>query len=82
MERYPAAPDTAIDFLNKLLVLNPLFRMDIEEAISHPFFDDMRISFAEKSIDHVSRIELDFENMSPLNEQAIRHLILREVSLF
>ena len=31
-------PDEAVDLLNKLLVLNPLKRINADEALNHPFF--------------------------------------------
>lgn len=31
-------PSEAIDLLNRLLVLNPLHRIDADEALNHPFF--------------------------------------------
>lgn len=52
-QRYPMAPPEAIDFLNRLLVFNPFFRMGLDEAISHPLFDDMRIKLAETSLENV-----------------------------
>ena len=81
-KRYPAAPKTAIDFCNRLLVLNPYFRMTLDEAISHPVFDDMRIPMAEKSLDDVQGIDIDFVSITLLNEQILRHLVLREVNIF
>lgn len=40
--KYPAATPEAIDFLNKILVFNPFFRLSLEEAIQHPLFDKVR----------------------------------------
>jgi serine/threonine protein kinase len=80
--RYPAAPKEAVDFLNRLLVLNPFFRMTLDEAISHPLFDEMRIPVAEKSLEGVESISMDFEEITLLNEEILRHLILKEVDLF
>ena len=42
MEKYPAASEVAIDFLEKILVFNPFFRLSLEDAINHPMFDDIR----------------------------------------
>jgi serine/threonine protein kinase len=81
-ERYPAAPQEAIDFLNRLLVLNPFFRMTLDQAIEHPLFDDMRIVQAEKALDAVSSIELEFESITLLNHKILRSLMLKEIELF
>ena len=41
-EKFPGSPPEAIDFLNRLLVFNPFFRMSLDEAIQHPFFTEIR----------------------------------------
>ena len=46
--KYPAATKEAVDFLNKTLVLNPFFRMSLDEAIRHPLFDNVRNKDAEE----------------------------------
>ena len=40
--KFPGCSKDAIDFLNRLLVFNPHFRMTLEEAIQHPFLDAVR----------------------------------------
>ena len=40
--KYPGAPPQAIDFLNKILIFNPYFRMSLDDALSHPLFDNVR----------------------------------------
>lgn len=40
--KYPAATPEAIDFLNKVLVFNPFFRLSLDEALAHPLFDNVR----------------------------------------
>jgi mitogen-activated protein kinase 1/3 len=42
--KFPGASAVAIDFLNKTLVLNPYFRISLEEAVNHPLFDNVRTS--------------------------------------
>ena len=39
---YPGAGEEAIDLLNKILVMNPYFRISIAEMLEHPFFDGCR----------------------------------------
>ena len=41
-EIYPAAGEDALDFLNKILTLNPYFRISVDELIQHPFMDKVR----------------------------------------
>ena len=73
---YPGAPDEALDFLNKILVFNPYFRMTLKECLDHPLFDKVRRpmpeSFAEKPI------ELEFEKME-LDKSTLRQLFLKEI---
>lgn len=40
--KYTGATKESIDFLNKILVFNPHFRMSLTDAINHPLFDDVR----------------------------------------
>jgi serine/threonine protein kinase len=39
---YPGAGDEAIDILNKILVFNPYFRINLDECLEHPFFKKLR----------------------------------------
>ena len=41
-QKYPGAPPEAVDFLNKILVFNPYFRMSLDAALQHPLFDNVR----------------------------------------
>ena len=39
---YPGAGNEALDFLGKILVFNPYFRITVDEALNHPFFTKVR----------------------------------------
>lgn len=41
--KFPGASPESIDFLNKTLILNPYFRISLEDAMNHPLFDNVRI---------------------------------------
>lgn len=43
----PGTPDTALDFLNHLLVFNPKERPAALEALAHPFFNELRAARLE-----------------------------------
>ena len=60
--KYPGAPPQAIDFLNKILIFNPYFRMSLEDALAHPLFDNVRRPQAENF--KGKPIELEFEKMN------------------
>jgi len=46
-QKYPGANEEAINFLNKTLVFNPFFRMNLQEAIDHPLFNEVKGSKSE-----------------------------------
>lgn len=49
-ERFPAAGQDGIDFLAQLLQFNPFLRMTVDEALSHPFLESVRMPFSEKHV--------------------------------
>ena len=61
MKKYPGAPVEAIDFLQKILVFNPYFRMSLIDALEHPMFENVRRPQAENFVGNP--IELEFEGM-------------------
>jgi len=74
--KYPGAPKEAIDFLNKILVFNPYFRMSLADALSHPLFDNVRRPQAESFMGNP--IDLEFEKMT-LGKHNLRDLFLKEI---
>ena len=38
---FPSIPAEGLNFLEKLLQFNPYFRMSVDEALIHPFFDHL-----------------------------------------
>lgn len=40
--KYPGATDEAIDFLHKVLVFNPFYRMKLDDCFEHPLFSKVR----------------------------------------
>jgi mitogen-activated protein kinase 1/3 len=78
LAKYPAAPKEAIDFLNVILVFNPFFRISLDDALSHPFFVNLRNIEAEKSIKSIE-VELEFEKMK-LDAKNLRLLFVEEIN--
>ena len=74
--KYHGATPEAIDFLNKILVFNPYFRMSLEDALNHPLFDNVRRPQAEKFVG--KPIELEFEKLT-LDKKTLRELFLKEI---
>jgi mitogen-activated protein kinase 1/3 len=40
--KYPGASPEAIDFLEKVLVFNPYFRITLQDCLKHPLFEKVR----------------------------------------
>lgn len=74
--KYQGAPPQAIDFLNKILVFNPFFRMSLSDALAHPLFDEVRNANSQNVIG--TQIDLEFEKMT-LNKDSMRQLFLNEI---
>ena len=41
-EKYPGADLDSIDWLNKMLQINPYFRISVEDALTHPCFGKIK----------------------------------------
>lgn len=78
-EIYPAAGDDAIDFLNKILTLNPYFRITVDDLIKHPFMDKVRKQ--EKVIDSTESLSFEFEKMT-LDKDKLRALFVEEINYY
>jgi serine/threonine protein kinase len=46
--KYPAADEESLDFLNKILVFNPYFRISVEDCLAHPLFSKIRTASKEQ----------------------------------
>lgn len=40
--KYPAVDADCLDFLNRVLVFNPYFRISMEDCLNHPLFKKVR----------------------------------------
>ena len=78
--RYPAAGDDALDLLNKMLVFNPFFRLNVEECLNHPFLTSIR----EKSQEVLATapVGLSFEAEGELAEKRLRELFVEEINYY
>lgn len=74
--KYQGAPPEAIDFLNKILVFNPYFRLSLTDCLNHDLFKNVRRPQAESYVG--KPIELEFEKMN-LNKETLRELFLKEI---
>jgi len=58
--KFPGTEANAIDFMDRLLVFNPFFRMTLDEAINHPFLKDIKDKQSDEVI--ASEVIIDFDN--------------------
>ena len=64
-----------------MLQFNPYFRVNIEEALSHPYFDKIRK--ADKEVVSNQSIPIEFDQGNEvLNKKRLRELFLREIAIF
>ena len=73
--KYPGAPPEAIDFLNKILVFNPYFRMSLSDALQHPLFANIKKTEVKEE---GSPLSLDIENVA-LEIDALRRGFVQEI---
>ena len=78
-EMYSGCGDDAIDFLDKCLQFNPYFRIQVDEALNHSLFEDIRKQENELSAEN--QICFDFEKES-LDKDKLRELFLEEIDYF
>ncbi|CAN0502146.1 unnamed protein product, partial [Discosporangium mesarthrocarpum] len=76
LELFPNASPHAVDLLEGLLVFHPPDRMDVEAALSHPYFDPLKKISSDTELPE--GFEFDFENES-LTKPELKKLLLEEV---
>ena len=72
-QRYPGTTPEGIDLLNRMLQFNPYFRIRVDEALEHPFFQRVRKPHKERESD--VQISLDFESET-LDRARLRQLFV------
>mmetsp|Transcript_19023 Transcript_19023/g.31727 ORF Transcript_19023/g.31727 Transcript_19023/m.31727 type:complete len:653 (-) Transcript_19023:506-2464(-) len=72
---FKAAPDDALDLLNKMLMFDPKNRISIDAAIEHPFLKTVRISTTETLAPEGLLTPVD---AVPLSKEKLREKLLEE----
>lgn len=72
-QKYPGTTNDGVDLLNRMLQFNPYFRISVDEALDHPFFNRVRKPHKEKMSD--VQITLDFES-DTLDRTRLRQLFV------
>ena len=78
-QKYPGSLPEASDFLSRVLVFNPYFRISLKECLEHPLFAQVR-NLEKENLPTVP-VTLEFEK-EDLNRDKLRQLILYECSFF
>jgi len=69
---YPKAAPLAIDLMDKLLMFNPLNRISVEQALSHPYFKGLHNPKYEPVCE--TPFNFDFENTCETKEEIQAHM--------
>jgi serine/threonine protein kinase len=77
--KYPGSSPEAIDFLYKVLVFNPYYRISLKECFEHPLFAAVRNPARENV--QTQPVTLEFEK-EDLTRDKLRQLILQECSYY
>ena len=73
-EKYPGADLDSIDLLNKMLQINPYFRISVEDALNHPCFG--KIKKDSKEVVAETPVTIEFEDQQ-LDKPTLRRLFLK-----
>jgi serine/threonine protein kinase len=76
---YPGAGEEAIDLLHKILVLNPYFRISLDDCLEHPFFKSMRKADKEQKANE--SIQFDWEKET-MDIPKLRQHFIEEIMYF
>ena len=72
--KYPGADEESIDLLNKMLQINPYFRISVEDALNHPCFG--KIKKLSKEIVAENAVNIEFEDQQ-MDKSMLRQLFLK-----
>jgi serine/threonine protein kinase len=75
VELFPTYPKEAHDLLDRMLDLDPTSRIIVEDALEHPFLQDMHDPDDEPVFE--GSIDFSFEEDSTLNLEKLKRLILK-----
>lgn len=76
---FPTADALALDFLDKVLVFDPVKRLNVDQALRHPFFG----KFHSETRKHESTVTVDLSHEgAPRTRVALQRLMVREVARF
>jgi len=78
---FPKANPLAIDLLKKIMVFNPQKRITVEEALKHPYLQELHYPEDEPIRDPVPSAEFEFEKYN-LSLQQLKDLLYEEILIY
>jgi mitogen-activated protein kinase 1/3 len=79
-KKFPGSSDDSLDLLNKLLQFNPRKRVNVNEALEHPLFAEVRSPTKEIEADF--NLEFEFEKDENLNMEKLRTLFIQVIKSY
>lgn len=73
---FPGATPQAVDLLERMLQFDPRRRISVEDALKHPWLNQLHDEVAEPSASGI--FKFDFEEQE-LDDAAVRRLVLEEI---
>ena len=76
---YPNAQEQALDLLDKMLCFNPKLRIKVEDALTHPYFEQ----YYDPQDEAITEVPIKFEmELNDLSKKELKQLIFEETSSF
>lgn len=75
------ADNNGLDLLKKMLIFDPRKRISVQEALQHPYLEEMYCPEDEPIREPINAIEFEFENVD-LNKEQLKDLIYEETLLY
>jgi mitogen-activated protein kinase 1/3 len=76
---FPKANPLAIDLLEKLLTFSPKRRIEVGDALQHPYLQPYHDPQDEPTADPLDPSFFDFDNGDPLTKEDLKVLIYEEI---
>jgi len=75
------ADSKGLDLLKKMLIFDPRKRISVEEALQHPYLEELYCPEDEPTREPIDPIEFEFENVD-LNKEQLKDMIYEEALLY
>ncbi|MCQ2821482.1 MAG: mitogen-activated protein kinase [archaeon] len=78
--KFPGSPADSIDLLEKMLIFNPSRRIKVDEALEHPFFEEIRDP--KKEVEAEFNLEFEFEGEVNLTMEKLRGYFIQVIKSY